>query len=80
MRKQGPSVVAPGHRCTNSPEVVLLVLLVLVAALLVFQAGCVNVSDLGRGQICCLDSFPSNISSENKLNPNGFNSGPVWKS
>lgn len=77
MRKQGPSIVAPGHRCTNSPEVVLLVL---VAVLLVFQAGCVNLSDLGRGQICCLDSLPSDISSENKLNLNGFKSGLVWKS
>lgn len=31
----GPSVVAPGHRCTNSLEVLLLML---VAALLVFEA------------------------------------------
>lgn len=77
MRKQGPSVVAPGHRCTNSPEVVLLVL---VAVLLVFQAGCVNTSGLGRGQICCLDSLPFDISSKNKLNLKGFKSGPVWKS
>lgn len=75
----GPSVVAPGHRCTNNPEVLLLML---VAALLVFQSVVRNVGDLDRGRICCLDclgSFPSNIEIFLKvlLNLNGFDTVPI---